>query len=298
VEQGPPSAAPINGVSSKDTLSSLAPDVVSQALGVRFIAHPSRPTFADEVLHLDNAVIGFEGELPLPLPRYRPSDALPSAKALLTRRQNVGIKSVSDLVVIGRAGGFVAPNYALYRGPNDRLQQWLINPFEFFRRAFATDAIPKPNTTTLSGRRIYYSHIDGDGWRNGSVNTRVLLMAMWVSPHAFGSDGFSAGALCTLGCVLQAERLGRTRLEAVTALADSDRDVLILDPTYQAGEQRWTIPELEQIRAAKPGRKILAYLSIGEAEDYRRYWGQGWQIDGDGSRSAQTPGFIVAPNAD
>ena len=35
--------------------------------------------------------------------------------------------------------------------------------------AFATDDLPKPDTTTLAGRRIYYSHIDGDGWRNVSL---------------------------------------------------------------------------------------------------------------------------------
>ena len=36
----------------------------------------------------------------------------------------------------------------------------------FFRLAFGTDDLPKPDTTTLCGRRMYFSHIDGDGWRN------------------------------------------------------------------------------------------------------------------------------------
>ena len=44
--------------------------------------------------------------------------------------------------------------------------QWHINPFEFFRLVFATDDLPKPDTTTLCGRRMFYSHVDGDGWRN------------------------------------------------------------------------------------------------------------------------------------
>lgn len=73
-------------------------------------------------------------------------------------------KRKSDLVVTGPQGGYVAQGYAVYQ--LEDFQKWYLNPFEFFRLAFATDAIPKPDTTTLSGRRIYYSHIDGDGWRN------------------------------------------------------------------------------------------------------------------------------------
>src|SRR5262249_8557513 len=45
-------------------------------------------------------------------------------------------------------------------------KQWIIDPFRFFRLAFATDDLPKPDTTTIVGRRIYYSQIDGDGWLN------------------------------------------------------------------------------------------------------------------------------------
>jgi len=47
--------------------------------------------------------------------------------------------------------------------------QWYINPFKFFERAFKTENIPKPDITTLAGRRIYYSHIDGDGWNSISL---------------------------------------------------------------------------------------------------------------------------------
>src|SRR5260370_34350443 len=32
--------------------------------------------------------------------------------------------------------------------------------------AFNSGDLPKPDTTTLMGRRIFYSHVDGDAWRN------------------------------------------------------------------------------------------------------------------------------------
>ena len=73
----------------------------------------------------------------------------------------------SVLVATGAAGGFVANNYAIsYDVRADRLQ-WLIEPFAFFRRALLGDEyFPIPDVTTISGRRLYFSHIDGDGWNN------------------------------------------------------------------------------------------------------------------------------------
>ena len=87
------------------------------------------------------------------------------ARATLRRRGDPS--SDSHPVVTGAAGGLVAPGYTHYAseaGGRER-RQWYVNPFEFFRRAFGTDDLPKPDPTTVSPR-IFYSHIDGDGWRN------------------------------------------------------------------------------------------------------------------------------------
>ncbi len=71
----------------------------------------------------------------------------------------------SDLVVTGPNGGYVADGYTIRTSVRfgEFSRQWVINPFEFFRLALDTDRLPKPDTTTIAGRRIYYSHIDGDG---------------------------------------------------------------------------------------------------------------------------------------
>lgn len=74
----------------------------------------------------------------------------------------------SVLIETNKYGGYIAETY-MYRvsaGEDDEIRQWIIDPFLFFRLAFATDDIPKPDTTTLAGRRIFYSHIDGDGWNS------------------------------------------------------------------------------------------------------------------------------------
>lgn len=76
---------------------------------------------------------------------------------------------IAELILTGPKGGYVAPGYSIISLKNGKLRYWYINPFQFFREAFNTDAVPKADTTTLAGRRIYYSHVDGDGWRSLSL---------------------------------------------------------------------------------------------------------------------------------
>ncbi len=80
----------------------------------------------------------------------------------------------------------------------------------------------------------------------------------------------------TWGYVLQAEKLADRPQQAVQLLANSKRDVLVLDCWFEPG-RIWTPEQLELIRRGKPGRVLLAYLSIGEAEEYRPYWNPPWK---------------------
>ena len=71
----------------------------------------------------------------------------------------------TTLVAIGWGGGFAAFNYEFchQRAPLHR-GKWLINPFSFFRGALGARTFPIPDTTTVSGRRIYFSLVDSVGW--------------------------------------------------------------------------------------------------------------------------------------
>ena len=71
-------------------------------------------------------------------------------------------------------GGVIESEYAAYSFYDQSLgydiRQWIINPFIYFADAFDVATLPRPDTTTHVGRRIFYSHIDGDGW-NGASDT-------------------------------------------------------------------------------------------------------------------------------
>lgn len=124
-------------------------------------------TYEHRVVYKDPAVMDFERPLPAVLPpfdRMRPID--PRVRSHLILRRGNDPTSDSHLILSGPHGGWIASGYTHFASDRQDQLQWYLNPFEFLRLAFATDDLPKLDTTTLSGRRLYYGHIDGDGWRN------------------------------------------------------------------------------------------------------------------------------------
>ena len=57
-------------------------------------------------------------------------------------------------------------------------------------------------------------------------------------------------------------------------IANSGFGLVVLDPSSDGGTDEWTRAE---VTGAKANKHLIAYLSIGEAEDYRRYWQPGWK---------------------
>lgn len=119
-------------------------------------------------LKLDPRFWGFEQRPPVPPPYNVLRVARPDATAHVVVGRGKDPDSRSAVVVTSPAGGFVAEGYVAEIDFGNTIRRWMINPFRFFARAFDTDALPKPDTTTLVGRRLFYSHVDGDGWRSQS----------------------------------------------------------------------------------------------------------------------------------
>ena len=63
------------------------------------------------------------------------------------------------------------------------------------------------------------------------------------------------------------------------AAARQAHDLLVIDEAFEGPERAQQRTELLRALKRKPGggrRLVLAYLSIGEAEEYRDYWDRGW----------------------
>ena len=103
----------------------------------------------------------FSSVPPFPVVNVDHTGANPHASLI-----NAQQEKLADVVVTSSGGGYVAPGFSRIFTPQSERPYWFIDPFQFFKQAFALKPFPIPDTTTLAGRRIYYSHIDGDGWRN------------------------------------------------------------------------------------------------------------------------------------
>lgn len=138
-----------------------------KTLGLRKTARWSSVTY-DLTLHAeDENMVAYEkpflGMLP-PFPELQIINlSMVSYASVIDTSKN---KTVSEVITIGRKGSYVAPGYANITINAGKKRYWFLNPYAFYRQAFDVSDLPIPDTTTQTGRRIYYSHIDGDGWRN------------------------------------------------------------------------------------------------------------------------------------
>jgi uncharacterized protein (TIGR01370 family) len=61
-------------------------------------------------------------------------------------------------------GGFVSPSFVTSVLPGELGSRWVVNPFDFLSQALRLPAMPVPDTTTETGRRMLMVHMDGDGF--------------------------------------------------------------------------------------------------------------------------------------
>lgn len=142
-----------------------------------------------EIAYIDRTMVDFEREIKKPFPEISGYRVLVGSHSASHLRIHVN-KTINDdnfdMVITGPHGGLVAPGYDIFERAKqvtfqvetaaDRkerevkkfqvTQEWIVNPFTFLKTALDNEQFPIPDTTTLDGRRIFYSQIDGDGWNN------------------------------------------------------------------------------------------------------------------------------------
>ena len=137
-------------------------------LGLEPTGHFVAVSNAASVVEENAAMVGFEKPVGKLLPDFRVYLAIPGRARIhfsVKTPTRIGERT-AVLVSTGPGGGYVCDELSTYFEPNTDKVRWIVNPFLFFREAFGEDRFPIPDVTTLSGRRIYFSHIDGDGWNN------------------------------------------------------------------------------------------------------------------------------------
>lgn len=117
-----------------------------------------------------------------------------------------------------------------------------------------------------------------------------ILLAVLFTVIVFGEGSASPASFAY---VLQADAFAKTKAAAIEGFATCGRDWVVLDAVF-SGEIPWERTDLDSIRKGKSGRKVIAYISIGEAEDYRPYWRKEW--GSKGKLTAAAPAWLGVEN--
>ncbi len=102
---------------------------------------------------------------------YEAEPTLPLISQVYTLKEGKALFSVvnekgelSTLAAITPWGGYALDGAFMIELMGDNI--WTINPFEFFSTALRLKTLPVPDTTTKNGKRMLFTHIDGDGAMN------------------------------------------------------------------------------------------------------------------------------------
>lgn len=106
-----------------------------------------------------------------------------SSKPYINFEVNINLNSSNDLFTLERGEPIILlennngskhipvaitewGGYALYNSAYLSFvrEMWAINPFEFFKDTLRLRKIPSPDVTTENGNRVFFSHLDGDGF--------------------------------------------------------------------------------------------------------------------------------------
>lgn len=134
-----------------------------RAIGLNYLGEERSPSRA--IGWQDPTLIGFDHPVNLEelhsLPLVHIRDPRVQPYLLLTSSHRPGVRTVA--VCTTPRGGYCAPGTALYHESATQEMRWIVNPFLFFEEALGLRGIPRFDTTTLFGRRIFFTHIDEEG---------------------------------------------------------------------------------------------------------------------------------------
>ncbi|MBE0497754.1 MAG: endo alpha-1,4 polygalactosaminidase [Campylobacterales bacterium] len=134
-------------------------DSLCDFLGITKVTNKAALRDKQSISYQDS-MIGFESDVSAEYSEalYQPQNA----RALLTLRNSRAQESVP--AAITQWGGYVLSSYVTNEFNENYL--WLINPFALFKESLDLESLPVPDPTTQNGRRLLFSHIDGDASMN------------------------------------------------------------------------------------------------------------------------------------
>jgi len=240
-----------------------------EEMGIKDLDEWTQLTYNQRFSFEDPEMMHFERlhyQVKPPFERMEPLS--PKVISHLVIRSDLNHEIQSHLIMTGPKGGYAADGYALFfrlDQEEKQVRRWYINPFEFFRQSLGTDDLPKPDTTTLAGSRIFYSHIDGDGWNN------VTSLEEFKNQHTLSADVIYQKALKTYPDI---------PVSVSAIAADLDLDWSGTPASQQIAKKIFALPQVEIGSHTYSHPFDWSFFASGDPEKERpflhKYKGGGW----------------------
>jgi len=91
--------------------------------------------------------------------------------------------SESAAIITHPNGGFIKASEMFWMDPVSYKKKWYVNPFLFFEEALSVKDLPRFDPTTINGRRVAISHIDGDAFSGYSRINQKITCAEIIRDH-------------------------------------------------------------------------------------------------------------------
>lgn len=111
---------------------------------------------------MQSPLIGYEMNPSINAENFIPV-TLKKGQRLLSLVNELGVKA--DLAGLTPWGGYFLTTAFLVPVTRDNYR-WAIDPFAFFKKALRLPDRPAPDVTTENGSRLFFAHVDGDGFAN------------------------------------------------------------------------------------------------------------------------------------
>lgn len=95
-------------------------------------------------------------------------------------------KRLAHPVVVGPWGGIALDPWVQWSDEHGEERHWHLDPFAFFREALGLEGVPAPEPNLINGRRIFFLHVDGDGFESLSQVRRDAYCASILDERVLG----------------------------------------------------------------------------------------------------------------
>ncbi len=184
--------------------------------------------------------------------------------------------------------GYRADNVATPAGERDYMLEFLDREEAAGVQVLVADYCSTPTRVDNS-----YTQNAAHGFISFAANHRELTTIPPRPAEPFSVNADNVDTLAQARNMLYLLNPGRfdSRQSYLSTLADTNYDVIIIDAFYEDGPLTTADVAALQTKANGGRRLVIAYMSIGEAEDYRYYWQADWRPGSPSWLGAENPDF-------